>query len=535
MKKLVKIFWILCIVTMGMGLFPGSAKMVKAAQLADGYYEIEANLVHASIKSQKSMGDAAIEKPIGAVVRNGKVMLKLTFSSLTIQLGARKYKGYLGELNYLEYGEDDVPTGNETIYPTSVSSYYEEYDSFNDPETGTDPYMMSLTDKRYPKEISMPVEEGDEEIWVQVYVPVMEAINAGGGRQYARLQIQWNTAKKIRDLEETEIKDNSAQQLELLKKQIEALKKKAQEQAAASQTTATSTPEQTETVASAKKTASLDKNKLPDGVYSIQGKMVKIDKKSASMSNEAIGHTLKLTVKKGNYYITLDFCGMAVNDQFGYLGSLKYFKTGYKLDKYGNPVGQLGTTTVKTYQKDAKGNKIKDNYGTDYPDQVMFPLIKEAVKDGYVPLQVFVPIMEGISKGTGTQPVFLKLDWSTLKKSDGSVNREKTTEQKKSQSVSTKTSGEGASILDGGITAGETEETGAETKEVSQSTASQTPQDETEESATAQPDTQESTAQTTKKTTSQPVSSGEKSKTTPYWISLLIVAAGVWYKVRSRA
>ena len=42
-------------------------------------------------------------------------------------------------------------------------------------------------------------------------------------------------------------------------------------------------------------------------------------------------------------------------------------------------------------------------------------MIPEALKDGYVPLQVFVPIMDAISSGTGTQPVFLKLDWSSLK------------------------------------------------------------------------------------------------------------------------
>jgi hypothetical protein len=46
---------------------------------------------------------------------------------------------------------------------------------------------------------------------------------------------------------------------------------------------------------------------------------------------------------------------------------------------------------------------------------VTFPLIPEAVKDGYAPLQVYVPIMEAISAGTGTQSVFLCLDWDTLK------------------------------------------------------------------------------------------------------------------------
>ena len=44
-----------------------------------------------------------------------------------------------------------------------------------------------------------------------------------------------------------------------------------------------------------------------------------------------------------------------------------------------------------------------------------FELIPEALEDGFVPLQVFVPIMESIADGTGTQAVYLKLDWSSLK------------------------------------------------------------------------------------------------------------------------
>lgn len=133
------------------------------------------------------------------------------------------------------------------------------------------------------------------------------------------------------------------------------------------------------------------------------------------MSNEAINHTVKLTVKDGKYYITLDFKGLAISSQFGYLSQLKYYLTGYTLDQYGNPVGTLADVTVDAYQKNSDGSLISDSFGTNYPDQVTFELIPEALENGYVPLQVFVPIMESISAGTGTQPVFLKLDWSTLK------------------------------------------------------------------------------------------------------------------------
>lgn len=46
-----------------------------------------------------------------------------------------------------------------------------------------------------------------------------------------------------------------------------------------------------------------------------------------------------------------------------------------------------------------------------------FPLVDKASGE-YVPLQVFVPIMEAIADGTGTQSVLMQLDWSTLKKVD---------------------------------------------------------------------------------------------------------------------
>ena len=159
----------------------------------------------------------------------------------------------------------------------------------------------------------------------------------------------------------------------------------------------------------------LDIKNLADGVYSITGNMVKIDKTTASMSDAAINHTIKLTVKNGKYYITLNFNGLTISQKLGYLSQLKYFTTGYTPDKYGNPQGTLADVTVDSYQKNSDGSLVSDQYGTNYPDEVTFELIPEALDDGYVPLQVFVPIMDAISSGTGTQPVFLKLDWSSLK------------------------------------------------------------------------------------------------------------------------
>ena len=159
----------------------------------------------------------------------------------------------------------------------------------------------------------------------------------------------------------------------------------------------------------------LDIENLADGVYSIYGEMVKTDKTSESMSNAAVNHTIKLSVEDGKYYITMNFNGLQYAGQYGYLKDLQYFLTGYTTNQYGVPQGDLADVTIDSYQTDSDGNRISDSFGTDYPDYVTFELIPEALEDGFVPLQVFVPIMESIADGTGTQAVYLKLDWSSLK------------------------------------------------------------------------------------------------------------------------
>ena len=160
--------------------------------------------------------------------------------------------------------------------------------------------------------------------------------------------------------------------------------------------------------------------------------MLKTDKKTESMANEAINHKIKLTVKNGKYDITLDFKGLNISSSYGYLSKIKYFTNTYKIDQYKVPTGSLKNVTVDSYQKDTKGKKVRDSYGSDYPDQVTFPLISKAKNDGYVPLQVFVPIMDVISPGSGTQAVYLKLDLNSIKAVKNSkefVSNDKNTEK----------------------------------------------------------------------------------------------------------
>lgn len=160
--------------------------------------------------------------------------------------------------------------------------------------------------------------------------------------------------------------------------------------------------------------------KLSDGVYKVSGEMVKVNKVDHSMSNNAINHNIKLTVKNGLPYISMNFNGMNVSGLRGYLKNLNYYKTGFTKDKYGNPVGELAPVTIDSYQKYSDGSMFSDDFDSDYPNDITFPLLLEALQDdedcNYIPMQVYVPVMEALSAGSGTQNVYLKLDYSTITK-----------------------------------------------------------------------------------------------------------------------
>lgn len=546
----------------------------QADEILDGEYTISGRMWHAT-SDQPSMGNASLAQPMKVIRKGDSTTLRLEFVPLSTGL----FTGYLYQLYYFPSWTDDsaIPY-KETPVELDVSEYYEGvYDSYNHPQKGLDSRAKG---NLYPHYMTMPIQWKDSQIWVQVYVPVMEAISTGSGLQYAKLQLDWDTLEQVSGVvtDKSSLKDRIADANELLtelsgaqkiseaqismlsagitaaeevwkdmnatQKEVnhaaKALKcamnlfqegdiaesddsstvvnktglqmmllaasgiserqgyttssmenlKSAIENAKAvydnSEASQTAVDQQTEklaaailameistvtvsdsTVASsstqsgnsakkedgtetntesekkassnAKKAEKLNIKKLEDGIYAIQGEMVKIDKKTASMSNEAVNHTLKLTVKNGNYYLTMDFKGLTINSQLGYLGTLKYYKTGYKLNQYGAPTGKLGAVTVDSYQKDQKGKLVKDNYGTNYPNQVTFPMISEARKDGYVPLQVFVPIMEAISEGSGTQPVFLKLDLDSVKSAKAGAKAFQDNETEKSSAANRNT------------------------------------------------------------------------------------------------
>ena len=156
--------------------------------------------------------------------------------------------------------------------------------------------------------------------------------------------------------------------------------------------------------------------KLSDGVYKLTGEMVKVNKVDMSMSNNAINHNIKLVVKNGVPYVNMNFNSLTITSLKGYLKNLSYYASGYEVSKTGEPSGTQVPLTVNTLQKFSNGKTLKDDFGTDYPNDITFPLCEEALEgNNEIPLQVFVPIMDAITPGSGKQNVYLRLDYSTLK------------------------------------------------------------------------------------------------------------------------
>ena len=180
--------------------------------------------------------------------------------------------------------------------------------------------------------------------------------------------------------------------------------------------------------------------KLSDGVYKLNGEMVKVNKVDKSMSNNAINHNIKLTVKNGIPTVSMNFNGMTISSLKGYLKNLYYYETGYDVNKYGDPSGAMSPVNVDSWQQYTDGTRFSDDFGTDYPNDVSFPLCLEALQgEDYIPMQVFVPVMEAITAGSGTQNVYLKLDYSTLTKTTADdkdfAEQEQISREKKSQTV----------------------------------------------------------------------------------------------------
>lgn len=295
-----------------------STKRVYAGDFNDGVYTIEGRLRHATL-DQPSMGDSAVTQPMKIIKKGNSISLRLEFKSLTSGI----FKGYLYGFYYFPLWNDseNVPK-SATAESVKVTEYYEGvYDEYNDPDTGLD---SNVKGKLYPHYALMPIEWKQGMAWIQVYVPVMEAINKGVGTQFARLLLDWNTLKKTDEKADDIV--GTAEPSATKKPSTDSENTTTKKPSTDRENTATKKPATTGSKNSSKKNKKLNIKKLTDGTYTITGNMLKTDKKSSSMSDKAINHNVLLRVKMENTRLYLIFQDLRLEVQRGISAGLNILK-----------------------------------------------------------------------------------------------------------------------------------------------------------------------------------------------------------------
>lgn len=463
----------------------------------DGVYEVDVTaLQYAS--DQASMCDNALEKPARVSVSGGKATLLLSLKPISTS-GLTGYLGYVSQFPRWSGAGDPDPA--DLVPARVISSYDDVVDDYNKANS-SDGQMRGAT---YPQVIALEWDLSADTGLIQVYVPVMAAINPASGWQYARLRVDRSTMRKVAEAgsdadgkgggggavlgdeagsgsgsdaeapssatssesdaayarlartisvaqsklsDGNEYTDESRAGLEEAMREartayerrsadvaaVEALRDKLNLAIGGLVSKGSSSTSEGGSAAAAgssggtisqsgsskgKAVSKLNFKKLPDGVYTVSGTVVKPDRETASMADQAIAHEMILKVKNGAYRLVLRLSSVAVGTTSSYLSRLKYFRSGYATDSAGAPSGLTSSAKVLSYQK-ANGMRVVDAYGTDYPAKVQIPVIAEARSDGFVPLRVFVPVMEALAAGSGTQVMYLKLDRGSVAKKGAS-------------------------------------------------------------------------------------------------------------------
>ena len=170
-----------------------------------------------------------------------------------------------------------------------------------------------------------------------------------------------------------------------------------------------------------------DVKNLSDGTYDITSKAYKFYGKDGEKSMAAEGldkEKTKLVVKNGQYSVNVNFKPISIYGQNGYLGDLKYYD-GNKThsNRYDIQDNEFkDTTIVENYsenEKDANIDTFKKKFPgrTVYPKTLSYNVDKNKINANNkleTFTQVFVPVMEALSPGAGTQRMILEYDLSSL-------------------------------------------------------------------------------------------------------------------------
>ena len=181
------------------------------------------------------------------------------------------------------------------------------------------------------------------------------------------------------------------------------------------------------------KTVPQDVKNLPDGTYDIKSVGEKKNVKALTFSQEGREsmatveldtEKAKLVVKNWQYSVNISFKPITFGGLTGYLGDLKYYD-GDKTHANRSEIKDSDfkdTTIIENYsknEKDAFSNVYKKKFPgrTVYPKTLSYNVDKNKIDVNNkleTFTQVFVPVMESIFPGAGTQRMILKYDLSSL-------------------------------------------------------------------------------------------------------------------------
>ena len=399
--------------------------------LEDGTYEVPITTFNQDQPGQTSMSAKCFDGTAKLVVKDGVKRIELIFNPVDIG----DMQGYLIQMWKQQTSGDWEEVKYTSYYKNEDGSYFTD-----DLNKGTNNF--------YPKTGYFVLPTDDPQFLTKFRVSAMDAVmgDNGDATREAIFTIYYDQAKKISDetpdpdpIEDPAFEPADMKALTDLVAKAEQYKeddytsstyttmrnalasaKTVLANSRATQEEVDSAAKELQTAIDAleeKKDVTFDINNLPDGKYQLYAQMIKTDRESFSMSNEGINHTVQLEVKDGEYYLTVQFKGLAIYNQFGYLQKLSYYDKGYTYNDYGIPQGKVIPAEVLTQYDIVDRYNDKDNL---YPQLLKFKLVDKA-SEKYVPLQVFVPIMEAIADGTGTQDVLMQLDWTTLKATDADI------------------------------------------------------------------------------------------------------------------
>lgn len=181
------------------------------------------------------------------------------------------------------------------------------------------------------------------------------------------------------------------------------------------------------------KTVPQDVKNLPDGTYDIKSVGEKKNVKALTFSQEGREsmatveldtEKAKLVVKNWQYSVNISFKPITFGGLTGYLGDLKYYD-GYKTHANRSEIKDSNfkdTTIIENYSKNEK-DAFSDVYKKKFPGRTVYPkTLSYNVDKNKIDVnneletftQVFVPVMESIFPGAGTQRIILKYDLSSL-------------------------------------------------------------------------------------------------------------------------